>query len=351
MCLSSVAVLVGPLNIVFLRLHASRPMWVNISTRIAIGILLIVSIYAVAPSWWSLLSWPIGVALGCDMALTARRVGWAPSPLRWWVAFQLSPIHLGVLGGLVGAALAVGVKDVVPVALPVYATTQLWVATMWCTGWLLSRVLTQQLSEFEDLRRRTISDEHRRSSHWLHDDICAQLRLVTLKLQAGETSQDEIGVMLDQLDFQLRLRQLDELLDSGSVRLAEVLQPFLRNAQQHHIAVEQVPSYEVASTQVDRETGVKFQRATAVLTANAMIAGTRLLRYAVAVNEHSITLVVEDDAGGFDPSDLHTGRGLWSLREDFGRDSMNIERTAIGSRVTVSIPRREWRLDGTAAAR
>lgn len=143
----------------------------------------------------------------------------------------------------------------------------------------------------------------------------------------------EVGSLLDELDFALRLRQLDEIIDSGSVQLAEILQPFLRNAQNYGVTVARVPSYDVASTELEPTIAVTFRRAAAVLTSNALNAGARKLCFDVDVRPPWIELTVTDDAGGFDPSDITAGRGLWSLRHELGPDNLTIERVEGGSRV------------------
>lgn len=152
---------------------------------------------------------------------------------------------------------------------------------------------------------------------------------------------EQVGALLDELDFALRLRQLDELIESGTVRLAEVLQPFLRNAQNSGVLVERVPSYDIASTEVDHDTGNTFRRAAAVITSNALNAGATRLSFEVAVHDEHIDLVVIDDAGGFDASDITAGRGLWTLRHELGPDNLYIEQHETGSRVHAAVPRKK----------
>ena len=87
---------------------------------------------------------------------------------------------------------------------------------------------------------------------------------------------------LDELDHQIRLRQLEELYQSGDVRLAEVLQPYVRRAQNQQVAIERVPTFDDASLMVDVEVGRLFGRAAAVLTSNAMNAGATRVAFDVA---------------------------------------------------------------------
>jgi hypothetical protein len=332
--------LVGPIRTAFGSVSDSRSAIVNILGRTALGILFSAAIAALSPSWWALISWPLGVAVGCDAALTATAIGWHPRPIEWWTSVFLSPFHLGVIGGLVGATLARS-NAVMDDVLPLYAMVHLWLLIACCTAWMCQRVITVQRHLVEHTRAETVRAEHRRSAHWLHDDICAQLRLVTLRVQSGQVSMSEIGGLLDELDFALRLRQLDELIESGSVRLAEVLQPFLRNAQNFGVTVARVPSYDIASTEIDPETAIMFRRAAAVLTSNALNAGARTLWFDVEVRPSAVELTVTDDAGGFDPSDITAGRGLWSLRHDLGADHLSIARVDGGSSVTAVVPHQQ----------
>ena len=189
------------------------------------------------------------------------------------------------------------------------------------------------------MRISTVRDEHRRSAHWLHDDIASRLRVVSLRLQHDEPSIPEIAALLDDLDFQLRLRQLDELLSSGTVRLAEVLQPYVRRAQSHGVTVERVPSFETASEQVDAETGRTFRRAAAILTSNSLNAGARHISFDVEVRHDTISVAVTDDAGGFELSEISQGRGLWGLRADLGQDHVHVTPTTDGSTVEIVIDR------------
>jgi signal transduction histidine kinase len=191
----------------------------------------------------------------------------------------------------------------------------------------------------ELIRVETARNEHRRSAHWLHDDVCAQLRLVTLRLHRGALRTDEVVGMLDELDFALRLRQLDELLQSGTARLAEVLQPFVRNAQNHGVTVERVPTYETASAVVDRDAGQMLRHAASVLTSNALNAGATRLSFDVSVDSEQVHLAVVDDAGGFDHDDLTAGRGLWSLLHELGPGNLTIDRVDGGSRVAAHVDR------------
>lgn len=347
----SAVMCIGPGLTMLGRTSASRSLRLNLAIRTLFGIGITIGVYGVAPGWASMFAWPIGVAMGCDAALTSCAIGWRPSPWQWWTSFIVSPIHLGIIGGLVGKSVGDASTSTLRTALPIYITTHVWVAVACITAWLSRRVLDMESDSLVAAQSETARDGHRRSAHWLHDDICAQLRLITLKVQAGAVPTDELVAMLDEVDFALRLRQLDELLESGVVRLAELLQPFLRNAQNHGIAVEQVPTYETASTVVNRHTGIDFRRAAAILTSNALNAGATRLSIDIAVEPGQIQLSVTDDAGGFEPSDTAAGRGLWSLRNDLGDHNLCVERLNNGSKVTATVLTGTRRPDDQSLAR
>ncbi len=342
---------IGPLGLLVGRPNRAMPLWSNLTRRSVVGIAMVISIYSLAPGWASLLSWPVGITVGADAALAAHAVGGRPSPWQWWTSLLKSPMHFGVIGGLVGVTITSSRTSVLGIALPVYLTTQVWAGLACCTAWSARRLLAAEDSGFEAVRLNTVRDEHRRSAHWLHDDICAQLRLVTLKVQRSQDQGNEVVAMLDDLDFSLRLRHLDELLDSGTVRLAEVLQPFVRQAQNHGVSVEQVPSYETAAMTIDRDTGQKIRRAAAVLTSNALNAGADRVGYEVDIADDHIRLSVTDDAGGFDRSTVDRGRGLWGLEHELGDGAVEVERLDDGSRVTATVHTTIGRDHGAAAPR
>lgn len=327
-----------------------RSLWVNLLLRATMVIALITFLFASTDGWYTLLTWPLGVALGCDLALTAYALGWRASILQWWGAFMSSPAHFGVLGGLFGASFAADATSIMRTAVPIYVMVQIWVGISALTAWAALRMMDIEAAEMDDVRAETTYDEHRRSAHWLHDDICARLRMTTLQVQRGNDGADEVVGMLDELDFALRLRQLDELIGSGSVRLAEVVQPFLRRAQQHGLVVERVPSYEIASTVVGPDTARQLRHAAAILTANAINAAATRLSLDMNVEGTTIDLTISDDAGGFDATRLPVGRGLWSLREELGLRGLVIDTIPGGSRVTARVPKHARRAHATRAA-
>ncbi len=324
--------------------------WRNVPTRGLLALLLLGSLYAMTPGWPALVSWPLGVAIGCDVAATTSLIGWTLSPLGWWTAFLRSPLHLGVIGGLVGAAVANDSGGTVANALPVYAVIQTWVFVAAMTMWWLRRIQVSERTGVLDAIRQTAHLERRRSAHWLHDDLLAELRLVTIKVQSGKANLAEVEGLLDDLDFQLRVRQLDQLLDSGTIRVGEALQPYIRRAQNFGVEIVAVPSYDTASLTLEPEAGRLFSHAAAILTSNALNAGAHRLGFHIDGNTSLLTLTITDDAGGFDASELPAGRGLWTLAQDLGATNVTVHPVDGGSRVEAVIPLHTKQDHGATAA-
>ena len=199
----------------------------------------------------------------------------------------------------------------------------------------------RELQRGEDARlvRATRRSAHREIAHWLHDDVSAHLGLVKLKLQDRTVGAADVARDLDELDHLIRMQQLEELYQSGDVRLAEVLQPHVRRAQHRDVVIDRVPSFEEASLQVGVGVGRLFGRAAAVLTSNAMNAGASRLAFDVEHDDEHIQLTVSDDAGGFDLAAAPAGRGLWGLERELGAGSLSVTPIPHGSAVAVTIPK------------
>jgi hypothetical protein len=274
--------------------------------------------------------WPLGVAAGCDLCRTGWALGVAVHPGRWLARLVVSPVHLGVAATLVAFAVSGG---------PGVAGRLLWLyctlAAIALTATVTARVLDDRHQEA--VRRRTARDEavvlreHRSRGHWLHDDVCADLRLLRMRLESGAFERDRVLTELDELDHRLRLRQLDELVGSGEVRLAEVVQPFLRRAQQLRVVIVESPSVEDAGMVVDAPTARAVQHAVSVLVANALQAGSPTLAVRLSSSAGEIGIEVEDEAGGFDLERMPPGRALDGLRHDLGPGGLTCTRTTRGS--------------------
>lgn len=319
--------------------------------RAAMALALVATAYAVVPGWSSLIAWPVGVALGADAALTSWALGWELLPLRWWTMFLISPVHVGVIGGLIGAVVYQGWSTAMSTGFPVYISMHLWVILASGTAWWLSRLLRLERRDQKSAVADAASFEHRRSAHWLHDDLCAQLRLVSIRVQSGGVTMPEVATMLDELDHQMRLRQLDEIFESGSARIAEVLQPYVRRAQNHGVAIDSTPSFDDAALVISAHAGREFSHASAILTSNALNAGATHLSFEVCHSPGCVSIAVIDDAGGIPMGELPIGRGLWRLRHHLGHDRLTFTPTATGTRVQATIALTDRSPNDAAAAR
>ena len=123
-----------------------------------------------------------------------------------------------------------------------------------------------------------------------------------------------------ELESSLRLRQLDEALASDRAQLAEVLQPYVRLAQDHGVDVVEVPRFGEAHIPVTGTTGRLIKRALGVLVPNAIAAGAGQLAFRIATTPNGFAVEVEDDAGGFDLGSVPAGRALDALLRDLGPD-------------------------------
>jgi hypothetical protein len=269
-------------------------------------------------------AWPLGIAAGLDVARTAQVLGIRVEPWAWWRRAALSAAHLGVV---------LGVLAVFAIGEPVLSPTR--AIALYATGLMLSVVAALTMAaarqdRFDIVARMeaqlaALSDtEFRRRGHWLHDDVCSEIRLTRLRLESGVVPPEDVAAELDELDHRLRLRQLDEFLGAREVRVAEVVQPFLRRAQQHGLAVVDSPTLETAGRTVDADTGRHLQRVLAVAVANALQAGAGQIAVRLRWDGPVLEVEIEDDAGGFDADPLVPGRGLEGLVNELGHDAITV---------------------------
>lgn len=338
LCTVAVALLALP---VALRALGHRWSTSNVTVLFAIRAALIatasLSLFAVLPGWNSVMIAPLAIALGADAALTTCDLGWRARPARWWRGFLVSWFHFGVLGALAAAAV-VDADDRALTAVQLYLAMHVAVALFVITASLLALAIRELDDERNGYARGAIERERRERAHWLHDDVCSLVRLASLKVQTQRSSPSELLTILEDLDHNLRLRQLDELIGGGPARVAEVLQPSIRHAQNLGIAIDRVPSFEQASTTLAEPDARLLARAAAGFTSNALNAGATRLAYDVVTDDESVTLRVTDDGPGFELDDIPVGRGLWSLMQDLGTGRMRVEREPHGCAVTAVIP-------------
>lgn len=343
--MSPVAIAVGTIALCLLLASAllrltrrrplSRSLAVNVVGRSMLIAAVCLSIYALLPGWQALWSTTFAVALGVDASLTCMDLGWRARPTIWYRNFLRSGFHLGVLGALI-ATFVFGGGRRLSIALPLYVCIHVWLCTALVTVWIIGSIHRGDQAERQQAIADVVEDERRQRAHWLHDDVCAQLRLVSLKVQTDAATQGDIVQLLDDFDHQLRLRQLDELFGAGSVRIAELLQPYIRNAQNHGVNIAHVPAFEEAAVILSEAEARLFARAANVLTANALNVGATTISYDVTTSAKRLLLSVSDNGPGFTLSDVPHGRGLWSLIDDLHPGGVEITTSELGGATVIA---------------
>lgn len=279
-------------------------------------------------------AWPLGSVVGCECMLTAWALGVELSGPAWWWRFQRSSVHAGVVLVCV-VAVAAGPERLGEV-LAVFLTFQVitLAAAVTCQG------LTTMRDVFDRrdarLRRVALAEGHKRLAYWIHNAVTTPLRDLRLRLQAGELSPAAIVAALERSEHELRLRQIDEVLATGTIELAELLQPHVRRAQESGVVITEVPRFGEAGVAVEGDVGRLVHRALDVLVPNAIAAGARRLAFRITT-EPGVTVEVEDDAGGFDLAAVPAGRALHRLQRDLGDDRLTCTRTPYGSRMRVVV--------------
>ena len=271
---------------------------------------------------------------GCEVALTLWAVGMQARPFLWWRRFLSSTPHIGAVGALIiVGAIGHEWRPVIMLFLTLHVVAGISAITLA----VLQNMRRRFLTEVATSERAVADDAARRRAHWLHDEVCTRLGFVQQKVAAGGIRPEAVVDELRALDHTLRERQLEELLGAGSVELAEVVQPYLRLAQQQGVRLVTVPSYEDTTVVVNAETGHLAKRAMANLVANALKAGATELGVTARVRDSVVQIEVTDNAGGFDASMLMPGRGLDRLAQELGRDHLVFKRTAVGMDITATV--------------
>lgn len=306
--------------------------------RFTVSAALYLSIVIVLPGWRSLAAWPLGVAGGADAILTRWALGLPFHPGRWWAGLVRSPVMAGIGAGLVVTLLFENTREQTFTTVMSFAALMLCLVAAWGTMWLLDTIRTHLDERVADAVTRARREEHRRRAHWLHDDVCAELQLTSLRLRTGRTSPDQVASELADLDHRLRVRQTDELIASGDARMAELVQPALRRVQAAGVRLAEVPSLDDANVQLRPHEARLFTRMVGALVSNAVNAGATELSVLLHHHGDRISVTVVDDAGGFPDTPLPPGRGLERLVNDLGPGSLSIEPTPVGSKVTLTMP-------------
>jgi len=331
-------VLVSPLVLAFGRRRPLRRPVTAALVRLGASTCLYLGIVIVLPGWRALAAWPLGVAGGADAILTRWALGLPFDGRRWWANLVRSPVMAGVVTGLVIVLIADGPGGRTTAALMLFLALTLALTAAWGTMWLLDANRQRLDERVEDAVRRARNEEHRRRAHWLHDDVCAELQLTSLRLRTGKLAPAHVASELAELDHRLRVRQTDELIASGDARLAELVQPALRRLQAAGVRLLDVPSLDDANLHLRAHEARLFTRMVGALVSNAVNAGAGAVSLLLHHDHQVISVTVIDDAGGFPDQPLPPGRGLERLVNELGPGSITVEPTALGSRVTLRMP-------------
>ena len=202
---------------------------------------------------------------------------------RWAEDFLRSGTHVGLLAGVAVAGLAdelaVGVHVLRGHPRPACCSAA-------ARRPRSTACASASTSQDDRLVRSTRAAEHRQGAHWLHDDVSAHLGLAKLRLrQDDRPRREDVGAWRSTTwTTRSGCASSRSCSSPATVRLAEVLQPYVRRAQNEGVTIEGVPSFEDASLIVDVDVGRLFGRAAAILTSNALNAGATTLSYGVHHN-------------------------------------------------------------------
>jgi signal transduction histidine kinase len=313
-----------------------RSLTLHLTIRLATFAAATIAIYSVTTGWRTLFVLAFAIPASADMALTLHDLGWKPTPRLWWLGWLRSSVHFGVLGAI---AAAVTIGNTSPgEAVWILLSLELVAGLTVLGAATCSQLMLETETSRDDAMADARGDERRRRAHWLHDDVCAELRLVSLRVHTERPSPEATTRLLDELDHSLRLRQLDELVETGSVRAAEVLQPYIRRLQSNGVDITAVPTFDDAATHLLPGQARHLARCASVLTSNALQVGATEVALELSRTEDSLVFTVLDNGPGFRDPQLVPGRGMWQLDLDLrpGGIVVDPDRRS-GARVTASI--------------
>lgn len=289
------------------------------------------------PPLLSPLIWLFGVFGGVEAALTASLIGHDPRFGQLFGHFLLSPIHLGVVCGGLAMSLLGGDWAVDRMVITALGSLEVAAASSIVTFEMFRRLLSQEGEDRAAIQRSVRAAESQRRAHWIHDDVCADIRELRVKMAAMHLDHEQVSQELDQLDDRLRERQLDEMVDGGAIAAAEILQSSVRRAQSAGVVIARVPRFEEASILLEAEAARLLRRCTSGFVANALNAGATVLGFELAHTETEVVVTVSDNAGGFDLRSAPAGRGLASLVGELGPGRLISERVDGGTAMTAHI--------------
>ena len=204
-------------------------------------------------------------------------------------------------------------------------------AIAWAFAALIRVALRQNQRAIEAERADAEAAERRRRANWIHDEILSELRLARLRIETAEGGTRQALTELMDIEHRLRIRQLDAELEAGGTRLAEIVQPFVRMVIGAGCRIEGVPSAEVAGTWIDATSGYELKRFFGVAVPNALLAGATLVVFEIVLDGRRLVVRIRDDAGGFDPDQVHVGRGRERLERELGPGRLTTLVDSIGT--------------------
>ena len=254
-----------------------------------------------------------------------------------WSEFRgsrLAKSYLVSLFGLGALAILLHSRRMIIICVLSYAVVGLAILELRMLTYLQDRSFG--LADRRDLAQAA---EHKRRSDWMHDEVISLLTGVQMKFERQHLDAKGVSLELGALDHQLRLRQSEEALRSGAVTLGDLLQPYLRFIENLGARVTEAPAFESASCRVGEYDGRRVQRVFGVTIPNAVAAGASevAIRFRLDLERSSLVVEVEDDAGGFDWTQLRAGGGLDTLRRDVGPECMTFESAPSGTRIVVNL--------------
>jgi signal transduction histidine kinase len=310
---------------------APATVWVPLVTRTVFGLGTVIATPILLPSSWFVMTWPVGLAWAANGALVLWAIGIRPIALSGVRRLLASPVTIGAAGAFVAFVVAGIRDDVVVVGLRTIAAFALAVLIAVLTVALFDHGYSAELRMLADAERHLVAREHRRRAQWVHDRVCAEVRRLRLLHATSSMTLQQVGPALDELDHRFRLIQLDELIDGGAASVADLLQPFVRDLQNHQVTITEVPSAEESDLVLTAPVAAQVRQVLANLCSNALNAGATRVGLRVRHDDGHLIVIVSDDAGGFDHQQLPIGRGLDRLRRQLGTDALVLARTDTGT--------------------
>ncbi len=174
--------------------------------------------------------------------------------------------------------------------------------------------------------------------HYLHDLVLPHLASLEMRYDSIDTVPGpKVREMLGDLQNLVRCAQVDILADAGTACLIDLIQPAVALAVRNDVEVSQCPNIGDWSDPLPALCARMIRRFVSTTVGNAVVAGASWVSIVARRGSSELTIEVEDNAGGFDPTNLPRGRGLERLTRSLGSDALIVTRTDVGSLVTAFI--------------